>query len=503
MKRVTLLAARLYPRAWKRRYSVEYEALLDALSSQWNTLFDVVQGALFMQVKMHMTYLKVAVAAGVTGAILAAGLSFHNPGHYVSSGVVTFASGGKPSSEMELAEQRTLSTMSLSQTIQTLDLYHRERVQKPLLEIIFEMRKDIHVTRLDSRSIGFSFSYPDAAKATAGSGPLARKFAAETVDLQPVQIRVNVPDVAIPPNRLIYAAWGMAAGCVIGLLAMALLRRPKFTLGVLGFSLMGCALAFAISFLFPARYISRATVFIHDPAAAQRAREVLSSTNLALILQDSGVPSDRVQARDISVQPLAGILGDQSTPAGLEMSFACSDRFKAQAVVRTITDRLALSSEMLRDARKSSHWPPRPNDPEFLVKWRPAVETIDAASLPETNLAAYHSLLSIVGLCFGFLLGTRILRSRLAANLLYHALCRRLSSIISIRLLTLFAIVSAACAQLTFDVASFKQVAEFQTGTASEKIIVHPGSLTMRSVRLRACIMWAYDVKDYQISGPR
>lgn len=35
-----------------------------------------------------------------------------------------------------------------------------------------------------------------------------------------------------------------------------------------------------------------------------------------------------------------------------------------------------------------------------------------------------------------------------------------------------------------------------------EEITVHPGSLSMRNVRLRACIKWAYDVKDYQITGP-
>jgi uncharacterized protein (TIGR03435 family) len=54
----------------------------------------------------------------------------------------------------------------------------------------------------------------------------------------------------------------------------------------------------------------------------------------------------------------------------------------------------------------------------------------------------------------------------------------------------------------TFDVASVKPVMTFKTGTASEKIIAHPGSLTMRDVRLRAIIMWAYTVRDFQISGP-
>jgi uncharacterized protein (TIGR03435 family) len=53
-----------------------------------------------------------------------------------------------------------------------------------------------------------------------------------------------------------------------------------------------------------------------------------------------------------------------------------------------------------------------------------------------------------------------------------------------------------------FDVASIKQTVNVQTGYGFERIVVRPGSVTMSNVRLRACIKWAYDVKDYQISGP-
>jgi uncharacterized protein (TIGR03435 family) len=65
-------------------------------------------------------------------------------------------------------------------------------------------------------------------------------------------------------------------------------------------------------------------------------------------------------------------------------------------------------------------------------------------------------------------------------------------------------LLAAVCSaqQPAFEVASIKQVMKFQAGTGSEKIVAHPGSLTMRDVRLRAIIMWAYAVKDFQISGP-
>jgi uncharacterized protein (TIGR03435 family) len=70
------------------------------------------------------------------------------------------------------------------------------------------------------------------------------------------------------------------------------------------------------------------------------------------------------------------------------------------------------------------------------------------------------------------------------------------------RLFRLLALTSTALAQPAFDVASVKEVADFAPGPITEKIIANPGTLTMHGVRLRACIKWAYDVKDYQISAP-
>jgi uncharacterized protein (TIGR03435 family) len=70
------------------------------------------------------------------------------------------------------------------------------------------------------------------------------------------------------------------------------------------------------------------------------------------------------------------------------------------------------------------------------------------------------------------------------------------------RLFALLAFASTALAQPAFDVASVKELSDFVPGTTSERIVVNPGSLAMHGVRLRACMKWAYDVNDYQISGP-
>ncbi len=65
----------------------------------------------------------------------------------------------------------------------------------------------------------------------------------------------------------------------------------------------------------------------------------------------------------------------------------------------------------------------------------------------------------------------------------------------------LFGFAIAASAQ-SFDVASVKLTANLRPGYGNEHILARPGNLTMSNVRLRAMIKWAYDVKDYQISGP-
>ena len=57
----------------------------------------------------------------------------------------------------------------------------------------------------------------------------------------------------------------------------------------------------------------------------------------------------------------------------------------------------------------------------------------------------------------------------------------------------------------TFEVASVKPDKDGNSGmegSTRESITHNPGSLTMRNVTLKSCIRWAYELADYQISGP-
>jgi uncharacterized protein (TIGR03435 family) len=72
------------------------------------------------------------------------------------------------------------------------------------------------------------------------------------------------------------------------------------------------------------------------------------------------------------------------------------------------------------------------------------------------------------------------------------------------RLATILAACSAALGQqrFAFEVASVKPTANIDSGYGKERIVAHPGSLTMSNVRLRTCIQWAYGLRDYQIAAP-
>jgi uncharacterized protein (TIGR03435 family) len=57
----------------------------------------------------------------------------------------------------------------------------------------------------------------------------------------------------------------------------------------------------------------------------------------------------------------------------------------------------------------------------------------------------------------------------------------------------------------SFDAASVKvsKIGEIGTeGSRRESIEASPGSLTMRNVSLKSCLIWAYGVREYQIFGP-
>ena len=83
MKKLVRLAAHLYPSSWRHRYGAEFDALLQDTGSGWRDVFDVLGGAIGMQLSTW-SFRNVTVACGLLGLIIAAGWAISLPNIYVS-----------------------------------------------------------------------------------------------------------------------------------------------------------------------------------------------------------------------------------------------------------------------------------------------------------------------------------------------------------------------------------------------------------------------------------
>ena len=74
MRRLLKFLVRLYPSDWRKRYGVEYEALLDEVTPRARDAFDVLWQALKMQAK-SWNLVKVVLPCAVCGAFVAGGIT--------------------------------------------------------------------------------------------------------------------------------------------------------------------------------------------------------------------------------------------------------------------------------------------------------------------------------------------------------------------------------------------------------------------------------------------
>jgi hypothetical protein len=163
MKRVIRSLVRLYPARWRDRYWTEFDALLEDMSPGWRDLFDVLKGALTMQISMTALG-KSATAFGVTGALLAGAFSLTLRDRYRSE---AFVVAGRKVEPPELAQfvRMSFSKDSLIGIMEKQHLYARERVKESMDDIIVKMRRDIRVAIQGPSSFEVSFDYPDASQA--------------------------------------------------------------------------------------------------------------------------------------------------------------------------------------------------------------------------------------------------------------------------------------------------------------------------------------------------
>ena len=248
MRQLIRWMARLYPAGWRGRYAAEFDALIEDMRPKWQDLFNVVLGALRMQMTTG-NYLRIVVFAGLAGALVAGVCAFLTEDRYVSTAVVRFTFAGLADSDRQgtldrLArmEREVLSRRSLAELMAepALDLYAEDRKRMPLEDVVENMRKALRIKLLGGpnwRAATFEIScmYPDKFKAQSVVRELVAKFVEQTNATQRYQApptavtlqlldRANLPKRPIYPNRLVMVAVGLVCGAVLGLLAL-LVRR--------------------------------------------------------------------------------------------------------------------------------------------------------------------------------------------------------------------------------------------------------------------------------------
>ena len=183
MKRAVKLLILLYPAKWRKRYGEEIEALMEDAKPGLRSMFDLFMGAIRAQMR-RLTFLKLAGAMALLGAIAGFAASFLFSPRYRATGVLEIRVAGDPAAlahaDWRLSEyvvqikSRVTSRQSLIAIITDprLSLYESERASMPLEDAMQQMRDDLKISvappvLAHSRSavVSFEFTYRDAAKA--------------------------------------------------------------------------------------------------------------------------------------------------------------------------------------------------------------------------------------------------------------------------------------------------------------------------------------------------
>jgi uncharacterized protein involved in exopolysaccharide biosynthesis len=425
MRSLARWAARLYPAAWRARYGVEMEALLEDVGPGWRDLWDIVRGAVFMQIT-SLSFWKILAGCTLAG-VLAAGIwSATIPKRYVSTAVVRIGAGpAATDGEAKRAAlgrvQAVLSRSSLATIIIQQNLYARERQRVPMEDVTQEMRnRHLRIQTVDAASgtvfaVSFDNENPAAAQATLRAivSSLAERHvpqgdgAADMEVLNPA----SLPSQPLAPNRMRVIGGGLGLGLVLGFVCGAIWsimrRKERWSIRRTGgFAVAGMAIGLTIAFLIPNEYVSTAVLRTADGGKLQSTvAQVLSDDSLAAIVREDHLYSrelsrssmhDVVQKmRNENIRVLTLQLQPGLEGAALTISFTYPDRLGAQTVTRDLVARIITINGV----------PPS------------ATEVLDSASLPQEPIYPNRLNIAVLGTVVGILLGLAVSlfrRARLA-----------------------------------------------------------------------------------------
>ena len=244
-ERLIRFAGRLYPTPWRRRYGIEFEALLEDTSRNWQDVLDVLLGALKMQLTTW-NFGKIAAGFGVAGALLCSVVSFVAlPDQFVSSTLLHVNTMEEPGTDFtgKLAAylfQIALSKDLLASVIERQGLYERERSRNGMDNAIERMRRDISFDRIgSSNEFRVSFQYGDAKQAQRADKELIDKLMAASDFRRMAEIAgkpqgiiagpASLPKRPAWPNGLVIAAMGLAGGLLLGAITAVAARTRTST----------------------------------------------------------------------------------------------------------------------------------------------------------------------------------------------------------------------------------------------------------------------------------
>jgi capsular polysaccharide biosynthesis protein len=409
MKRALWLLARLYPVAWRKRYGMEFDALLEDVPHNLRTLLDVFEGAFKMQLK-SWSGVRLVAALGVAGIIVAACVSLVLPRQYQSTALIDIAGPTNRLAAGDLVNQlltSVLSRRSLSELINREDLYRSERTRMPMEEVIERLRRDIKIVAMGQASspafqITVTSDSPQHAQivnqtlisslmeqhARSGSSATLKLVDPVNKSKSPVSLRYGL-----------IATWGLAGGLVVGLMVALVRHQPRLAGTAATFGVAGALLAFAASWMMTEKYVSTAVLRLNGASATGDVRDIannlaqtaLSRDSLAQIIQKSGLyqrerasmPLDKVveemRARDIRISNLAGA-------SVLSVAVVARDSaFAAQSATQDLVAR------MIDESRRRQS--------------EVALETLDPASFPHMPVSPNRATITVLGLVAGLLLG--------------------------------------------------------------------------------------------------
>jgi len=228
MKKLFLLAARLYPAAWRDRYGVEFQALLDEIEPGWLDVVDVLKGGLQMHLRrVHPAV--IAAAVGVIGALVAGVAAINTADRFVSKGTINVRT---PEAEDVMARLSTdaFDRTTLTGIIGRYDLYRSERGRSSAEDVVYHMRGDIGIEWVSPSVVQVSFTSSDRRKAQQVAQELMSQLIRSNLDRQSnVQLKINLTAETRRSSNLrrvtLAGIGGFGGGALMGALIAFLRRR--------------------------------------------------------------------------------------------------------------------------------------------------------------------------------------------------------------------------------------------------------------------------------------